>query len=69
MPAEFATIYLTNEQLHRFAALACDALVGIQIHTDANADTAATFEAVQIEDTSLQVCGSVNPDGSWYDQT
>jgi hypothetical protein len=67
--SETATIYLTREQLQRLAGISCDALVGIQIHTDANDETDASFEYVPVDHPTELNYGRVRADGSWEDET
>ena len=65
------TVYLTKEQLHRLSGLACDALVGIQLHTDASDMTAVRYEFVPIDNpgsSHLQM-GIVHTDGRYYDES
>jgi len=47
-------VYLTKEQLVRLVGISGDALVGIQIHTDARDDTIATCEFVDIDINDLR---------------
>lgn len=58
------TVYLTVEQLHRLSGLACDALAGIQIHTDANATSYVYGEYVKIDDPNLMEHFTIDPDGA-----
>ena len=57
------TIYLTADQIHRLGGLAVDALVGIQLHTDANADSYVYGEFVHVDTCELE-CFSIDPDGT-----
>lgn len=58
------TVYLTKEQLHRLAGLACDALVGIQLHTDANASSYVYGEFCKIDDPNEMEHFTIDPDGA-----
>jgi hypothetical protein len=64
---EVPTVYLTKEQLQRLAGLSCDALVGMQLHTNASDDTNVLFDMVTVDDPNESVHGVVMPDGSWMD--
>lgn len=67
---ETPTIYLTNEQLVRLAGLSCDALIGIQLHTDASDQTDVVYEFVHIESPSGSMNhGIIEPDGRHHDTT
>jgi hypothetical protein len=44
------TVYLTSEQIHRLSGLAVDAMIGIQIHTDASDDSSLSCEFVDVDD-------------------
>lgn len=45
----FSTVYLTKEQAARVAALAIDALVGVQLHTDDTDMSAVIVDMVPID--------------------
>jgi hypothetical protein len=67
---ELPTVYLTKEQLQRLAGLACDALIGIQIHTDASDQTDAIFEFVHVDHPHNDMeYGVVEADGTWHRTT
>jgi hypothetical protein len=61
----FDTIYLTSEQIQRIAALSLDALVGCQIHTDANDNTVVLVDYVSVDDPTRSEHAAVETDGSW----
>jgi hypothetical protein len=70
MIQEVPTVYLTKEQLQRLAGLSCDALVGIQLHTDASSETSCSFEFVHVDHPHNDLTyGVVYADGKWEDQT
>lgn len=74
MPDPFApknpvTIYLTREQIFRLGGLACDALVGIQIHTDDHDETNLTCEMVPVDNSTDMRHYVITPDGSIEDVT
>lgn len=48
-PKSPVTVYLTREQIYRCAGLANDALVGMQITTDASDETSCTIDMVHID--------------------
>lgn len=64
-PTNPATVYLTTEQIHRLGGIACDALVGVQLHTDASDETYVTVDMVPI-DTRLSGDGSQYADMEHY---
>jgi hypothetical protein len=64
-PTNPVTVYLTREQVQRLAGIACDALVGIQITTDASDQTFATIDMVPIDDANSSEHYTVYSDGSY----
>lgn len=66
---EFSTIYLTREQIYRLVEVANDALVGVQIHTDASDQSSLNCEAVQIDDPSYMRHFQIAADGSKWETT
>jgi hypothetical protein len=68
-PKNESTVYLTKEQLQRLSGLSCDALVGLQLHTDANNETYVRFDMVWVDDPSQTKHGIVWADGAWRDET
>jgi len=66
---KFETIYLTTEQVQRIAALSLDALVGVQIHTNANDQTVALVDMVPIGMEKPSQHFAVEPDGTWSETT
>lgn len=65
VPQDAVTCYLTTEQIHRLAGIACDALVGCQIHTDASDETYVTVDMVPI-DSRLTDMGDAYADMEHY---
>ena len=66
---ETPTIYLTREQIYRLVEVANNALVGVQIHTDASDDTALRCESVFIEDEVDMHYFWIGADGTMRDET
>lgn len=67
---EVPTVYLTAAQIHRLSGLACDALVGIQFHTTADADSAVWGEFVHVDDPHGDLtCFRIEADGAYTDTT
>lgn len=58
------TVYLTKEQCHRLAGIACDALVGCQITTDADTHTVVSVVMVPIDDVQGLESYLIYDDGS-----
>lgn len=56
-------IYLTTEQIQRLAALSLDALAGIQMESNANADSPVTGCYVSVDNPSLLVFFEIDSDG------
>ncbi len=63
-PTDPVTVYLTREQVQRLAGLACDALVGMQVTTDASNETFAMIDMVPIDDPDRTEHYLVYCDGS-----
>lgn len=64
------TVYLTKEQLHRLSGIACDALVGIQLHTDDSDQTSVRGEYVHVDHPYQDLtCFVIEADGTFHDTT
>lgn len=61
------TVYLTVAQIHRLAALANDALIGIQFTTDSVDGTGVYGSFVDYDQN--QTFFAIAENGSWEDQT
>lgn len=59
------TVYATNEQLQRLAALSLDALVGIQFDTDARDNSHISGCFLDIDNPNSLRHFEIEPDGSW----
>lgn len=57
-----AQIYITSEQAHRLSALACDALVGLQI--ESGEDTTSSVTGVFVDFNQEMKTFSIAYDGS-----
>jgi hypothetical protein len=62
-------VYLTNEQLHRLAGLACDALVGLQLRTTANDNDGVLVDMVPVDNPTNSRHYYVAADGSYKETT
>lgn len=62
------TVYLTKEQIMRLTGLACDALVGIQMHTDASDRSYVYGEYAHIDHGELEHF-TIAPDGTYRSTT
>lgn len=60
-------IYLTSEQAHRLAGIACDALVGLQIGSTLNSDTDLYGSYVGFDEAVHSF--HIEADGTLYDHT
>lgn len=64
------TVYLTTQQLQRLAALALDAQSGIQLHTDANAESYVYGEYVPADTRGSDLeFFTIDPDGEYHSTT
>lgn len=59
------SVYLTKEQAQRLAAIAIDALVGVQITTDADQDSIVLVDMVPIDDYRSSEHYTIHSDGSY----
>lgn len=69
-PDSRPTVYLTREQIWRLAGVAVDAMVGIQLHTDARDDTSVTGEFVHVDHPFQDMnYFSIDHEGRYKDET
>ena len=68
-PTNPVTVYLTREQVFRLAALACDALVGMQVTTDDHDDTSCTVDMMPISATVQSQHFMITGDGTIEETT
>jgi hypothetical protein len=69
LPEGAPTVYLTAAQIHRLGGIACDALVGLQLHTDANDRTVVLIDMVDVDNPSRSRHFTVDPDGAYRETT
>jgi hypothetical protein len=62
-------IYMTKEQAQRLAAITLDALVGAQIESTTDDESAVTGCYVPIDNSNSLSFFRIEADGSWEDQT
>ena len=66
---DWPTVYLTNAQAQRLAAISLDSLAGVQIRTDASDLSAVWVDTVDVDDHQLLKHFLVFSDGTCVDQT
>lgn len=67
--SDVVTVYLTKEQIYRLVEVANNALVGVQIHTDASDLSSLNCEAVQIDDIQVMRCFQIGHLGEMEETT
>lgn len=67
--SDVVTVYCTNEQLQRLAALSCDAAVGLQFNTNADSTTVVYGCFIEMDNLSTQQFFEIDADGTYRNVT